>query len=161
MKIRLVSDNIEFLVDELGASLTEVRVPDMNGSTTGVLLSPDARTGGEDPSYSGRTVAPCCGRIRDAEISIMGKSFRLSENDGRNHIHGGFGSAALNRWETVSAGPESACFRIFLPDGLDGYPGNRTVETVYTAGPGSVSIRYSAVSDRPPGLTVRTTHTGI
>ena len=148
--IRLVSEDIEILLDELGASIAGVRVPDVNGSPTEVLLSPDAWTcGGEDPSYSGRTVAPCCGRIRYSEISILGKTFKLSENEGVNHIHGGFGSAALSRWETVSAGPDHACFRIFLPDGLDGYPGNRILEAVYTAGPGSVSVHYSAVSDRP------------
>ena len=147
---RLVSENTEILVDTLGASLAGVRIPDGDGTPTEVLLSPDTRTrGGEDPSYSGRTVAPCCGRIRDAEINILGKTFRLSENEGKNHIHGGFGSAALSRWETVSAGPRQACFRLSLPDGLDGYPGNRTLEALYTAGPGSVSVRYSAVSDRP------------
>ena len=149
MAIRLASHNIEFTVDALGASLVSVTVPDINGTPTGVLLSPDTWTaGGNDPSYSGRTVAPCCGRIRNAEVFIGNRTVKLSENEGRNHIHGGISSAALCRWETVSYGPSRACFRLFLPDGLDGYPGNRTLEALYEALSGTVSVRYSVTTDR-------------
>lgn len=101
-----------------------------------------------DPALAGRTIGPCCGRIRDGEIQIGEKRYALTRNEGENHIHGGPGGCTFSHWEGKQLRPDKAVFSLALADGQDGYPGHRRLKAEYSAAGRTLSVRYTAVTDR-------------
>lgn len=136
-----------------GASVARVQVRRPGGAFMDVALAPRSlRDGGVDPSLAGRTIGPCCGRVRGGEARIEGRPVRLTQNEGRNHLHGGDGGCARRRWTVREHTPSSIWFCASLPDGLDGYPGNRALSVRYTVAGGALRAEYRATSDAPTWL---------
>lgn len=147
--LEIGASNISCALSAAGASVAGVRVRGRRGRFTEVALSPSSlRTGADDPSLAGRTVGPCCGRIRGGEAVIDGTPARLTQNEGPNHLHGGLHGCASSRWEVVERAPDCARFRLTLADGLDGYPGNRVLWAEYAATADELRVTYEAVTDR-------------
>ena len=143
------SDKIRCDLSALGASIVSVQVKYGNGQWIDIALSPESfRTGGSDPSLAGRTIAPCCGRVRDGRIVIGRKEYLLALNDGSNHIHGGPHGAAWQVWKEIVVSENTCLFSLILPDGLDGYPGNRTLTAEYQVIGNTLQVRYFAVTDQ-------------
>ena len=147
--VLLVSDALRVVLHPLGASIVSVEVTGRDGIRIPVALSPDSfgDPAARDPSLAGRTIAPCCGRIRGGEVTVGGKPLSLSRNEGENHIHGGEGGSAYRLWETVCADEHRAVFRVLLEDGQDGYPGLREIKAEYTVDGSALSVTYTARSD--------------
>ena len=146
---QIATDAIRCTLSNLGASIVSVQEKNKRNQWTDVALSPtNFLTDTPDPSLAGCTIAPCCGRVRDGKIVINEKEYQLALNDGLNHIHGGPHGAAWQVWreEVIS---ESTCrFSLTLPDGLDGYPGNRTLTAEYQVIGNALQVQYSAVTDQ-------------
>lgn len=133
-----------------GASIVSVGVKNADGAFVDVALSPDSfYKGSVDPSLAGRTIGPCCGRVRGGEAAIDGHSLRLTRNEGVNHLHGGPGGCAWQRWTVAASGPDRVRFALTLPDGLDGYPGNRRLCAEYAVEGDALSVAYTATTDAP------------
>ena len=140
------------LCDE-GASIARVRVRRRDGAFTDVALAPQSlRDGAPDPSLAGRTIGPCCGRVKGGEAVVDGRSIHLTQNEGENHLHGGPGGCAARRWTVCRHTPSAVAFRLELPDGLDGYPGNRALVTEYRVAGDALRVEYRATSDAPTWL---------
>ena len=138
-----------------GASIVSVEVPDARGDFLNVALSPTSFEGGAvDPALAGRTIGPCCGRVKDGAISIDGREYLLEKNEGRNHLHGGSSGCAYQNWRGEQLSPSHARFQLVLPDGLAGYPGNRTIQADYTASDGRLQVVYTVETDRPTYLNM-------
>ncbi|MFT3982615.1 MAG: aldose epimerase family protein [Lachnospiraceae bacterium] len=87
--------------------------------------------------YAGSILAPNAGRIQDGKLTINQKTYTLSKNENLSHnLHGGYRNAALQNWAvldtTATAQKSSVTFYVTLPDGLDGFPGNRKLQATYT-----------------------------
>ena len=155
----LESADIKCTLCDVGASVARLAVRDRGGKWTDVALSPKGFYTGElDTSSMGRTVAPCCGRVKDGEAVIDGRTYPLTQNEGRNHIHGGVNGCANRRWTVGEVTPSGVCFSIALEDGLDGYPGNRTLTAAYTLTGNALRVVYTAVTDRTTWVDM-TNHT--
>ena len=137
----------------LGAAIARVQVRDAGGRFVDVALP--AAGGPNDPSLAGRTVGPCCGRVRRGEILLNGAAVALSQNEGENHLHGGRGGCAFQVWDARRLSPAAVRFELRLPDGLDGYPGRREIAAEYRASGARLTVVYTARTDRPTwmGLT--------
>lgn len=143
------AQGIRCSLNALGASIMSVRVKDAWGRDTEVALSPRNFLSGEpDPSLTGRTLAPCCGRVRGGQIEVDGLPVMLTRNEGANHIHGGIHGAAHQVWEGRQLSSAHVQFVLQLPDGLDGYPGNRTLTADYHAEENTLKVIYTARTDR-------------
>lgn len=105
----------------------------------------------QNPFYAGATLAPTAGRIKDGLLPIGSRRYTLSKNEnGVTHIHGGFHSLSFCRWDIAGQEPgQSVTFRASLPDGEDGYPGNRTFSVTYRLRGNQLSISQHAKSDQP------------
>ncbi len=137
----------------LGAAIVTMEVQDARGRFLNVALSPlNFANGADDPSLAGRTIGPCCGRVRSGEIEIDGREFRLERNEGSNHIHGGSSGCARQIWQGERVSASRVRFRLRLPDGLAGYPGNRTLTADYEVSGSTLQVRYAAETDRPTWL---------
>ena len=146
----IASPGLRCTLCDLGASIVDVKVRRSDGAFINVALSSRGFLSGmEDPSLAGRTIGPCCGRVRDGAAVIDGRPVQLTRNEGRGHLHGGLDGCAHRRWEVRGHTPNSVLFYTELPDGLDGYPGNRALWAEYTVAGDALRVVYRATTDAP------------
>lgn len=139
----------------LGAGIQSVSLTDHDGIRQQLTLSFDNQKQYEnDASYAGATLAPNAGRIRDGKLPIHQQIYSLTQNDFHCQLHGGIHNLSSQNWmvESMFATLDHAriCFLAHQPDGLDGYPGNRTYRVSYTLDDTNwLSIQYYATTDQP------------
>ena len=130
------SRGMEIRMADYGALLLGVKSPDSKGKCDEITLGFDSIDGYfQRHPYFGATVGRFCNRIGKAGFSLAGKKYRLAENDGRNHLHGGVVGFDRRLWESSTredSGSATVDFRYLSPDGEEGYPGNLEVLCSYT-----------------------------
>ena len=145
MNYEISAPGIAVTLCDLGPSVTSVKAFGRE-----VALAPqNFETGAADPSLAGRAVGPCCGRVRDGKIAIENVPIQLCQNEGSNHLHGGPHGASFHHWRVQDHSPASVRFALDLPDGLDGYPGNRHLTAEYSVTENTLKAFYSIRTDRP------------
>lgn len=143
---------------DFGGTIVSILAPDRAGRLGNIV--PGYGTVGEYESgkaYYGALVGRYANRIAGSRFALDGREYRLTANDGRNQLHGGYGFH--RRIWTVSAGESSAELAYRSPDGEDGYPGLLDVRVTYTLdAAGSLAVTYRATSDKatPINLTQHT-----
>jgi len=117
-------------ITNLGATLTELLVPDRNGKIANIVLSyPRLSDYIQDPYYIGATVGRYANRINGGELLIGGKHYRLSINEinAHNHLHGGFSGFDKKLWRIAEQTDHRVDLAYTSPDGEEGYPGDLEV----------------------------------
>ena len=151
MKVRIIT---------YGATVTELWVPDRTGKLEDVVLGFDNHAQYETQSpYFGCTVGRVAFRIAGAEFPLGGKTYRLTLNSGRHHLHGGTKGLSKVVWKAADI-PDDHSPAVKLtyrsPDGDQGYPGNLDLSVTYTlTDQNGLKIEYQAATDRatPVNLT--------
>ena len=130
---------------DYGCILTHLIVPDREGTPTDVVLGYDHLASYEaDGACFGALVGRYANRIKNASFVLNGKEYRLTPNDGPNHLHGALGKRVFRS----SVGNESLCFAYTSPDGEDGLPGTVRITATFSLDDNNVlSMRFEAVSD--------------
>lgn len=149
-----------------GAAIHRIRLSGSNGGSafdsrpypahgSNLTLSLDTVSGyRKNLLYAGATLAPNAGRISDGRLNLPQGLFSLTRNDGSHQLHGGVSCLSFCNWDvTDMRQTRSACSVTFccsLPDGVDGYPGNRRFTVRYClTDEHALMIRSEAVSDCP------------
>lgn len=101
----------------------------------------------ESGCYSGATVGRVAGRIAAGEFVLGGERFRLTLNDGKNHLHGGTVGFDKRRF-AADVRDGALCMRYVSPDGEQGYPGELRTEVRFSVEDDCLRIDYFAVSDK-------------
>ncbi|MCB8823026.1 aldose epimerase family protein [Microvirga rosea] len=135
-----------------GAILSELHVPDRNGTVRDIVLGYDDLA--SYLRYRGSAGAICgryANRIADARFVIDGETCQLSPNEPPNHLHGGFKGFSKRIWD---AEPDSANHAVKLvlhrPHGDEGYPGSVSVGVTYRlSDERTLDIEMEATTDRP------------
>lgn len=145
----------------MGATLYELFPPDNKGTSKNVLLTFDDITMylNNHILYAGASLGPVAGRIQHGHLPINDRICQLTCNDRRHHIHGGYHNISLINWEETSFYTENdvaiLTLKCFLPDGLDGYPGNRDIYVTFLLDDNNnLSITYEACSDKDTYLNL-------
>ena len=113
--IELFSDKCAVELLPYGAAVRAIRVPDRTGKLTDICLGYD-----ELESYRtldacfGGTIGRCANRIGGARFTLGGREYRLPQNDGGNHLHGGPAAFDKRLW-TI----EEACLLYTSPSPRD------------------------------------------
>src|SRR4051794_1498926 len=143
-----------------GAILTELQVPDRHGATTNVVLG----TNSLEPYLKGfKGPAAIMGRVANriggAQFSLDGVDYKLTANNGRNHLHGVFDKVLWQAKVLPASGKEAAVQLTYLSkDGEDGYPGNLTAKVTYTlTDDNQLRLDYEATADKATPVNL-TTH---
>ena len=137
-----------------GATVTEVLVPDRQGSLTNVVLGSDQL----EPYLKGHPAAASvigrfANRIGKARFSLDGVEYKLAANNGSNHLHGGPRNFSRVLWEAepqpARAGGAAVRFTYRSPDGEEGYPGTLIVSVTYTlTDDDELRLDYEARTDK-------------
>ncbi len=142
----LQNDTLKVIISELGASVVSVETTDAYGISH-VALSPKSRDNFAHGTYAGALIGSTSGRIRDGRFVINGKEIILTQNDGKQNLHGGFNNLSRQTWRTGYLSSTAITMTVSLPDGCDGFPGNRTFAVSYSLHDKTLRMEITAVSD--------------
>lgn len=157
----------------LGATLTELHVPDKNGKTADVVLGFDDVAGYQSDrnGFFGCTTGRVANRIANARFTLDGKEYTLAANNGKNHLHGGTRRSLdkvvwkaevlpkLGEGKGGKGGGSAVRFSYTSPDGEEGYPGKLDLAVTYTlTDQNELRLDYQATTDKatPVNLTNHT-----
>ncbi len=132
----------------IGATITEIHVPDRSGALADVALGYRSWE-----SYLSEGAAMCksvgryANRIAEGRFVLDGKEYRLAQNNPPNHLHGGVQGFGSRIWEARTE-ENRVVFSLASPDGDQGYPALLNVEaSFYWNDEHRLEITYVAASD--------------
>ena len=142
-----------------GGIITNLLVPDKNNVMGDVVLGFDSLENYilHGQFYFGCLIGRYAGRIPGARISFDGNTYVLPDNNDGNTLHGGWKGFDKVIWKATPS--ETDCsirINYVSKNGEEGFPGNLSVEVVYTLTPdNSLKIDYRAFTDTatPVNLT--------
>ena len=142
-KYTLTGDNVSLDVLDFGATIQCLFVDGIN-----VVQSFDtAEDYNTRDGYVCGAIGRVANRIAKAKFTLNGQEYKLTKNEGENQLHGGLQGFHHKFYEVkeIENGLKMTCVS---PDSEDGYPGRLvfTVEFILTGR--TLSIEYSAVSDK-------------
>lgn len=141
-------NGITLSVMELGATVTELLVPDKYGVAGDIAVGfANAQDYEAYTDNQGATIGRYANRIKSGRFSIDGKTYQIPCNDGNNSLHGNneFRDAI---WTLCASGDDFLEFSYTSPDGTNGFPGTLQSTVRYTLKDSALVIDYDAVSDK-------------
>ena len=148
------NNGMEVCLTNYGGRVVSICVPDKNGKPTDVVLGYDNIHQYADtlnsPSDYGSSVGRYANRIKDAKLTVEGKTYNLRPNDNGNCLHGGGNTGWLNKvYDVQSKTDSSVVFAITSPDGDNGFPGTVKATATYTVkSNNTLDIVFQATTDK-------------
>ncbi len=143
----------------LGATLVSIKVPDINGEYADVICGyDDVDSYLNNSGYQGAIIGRFGNRIKNSSFTLDGVEYKLYNNEGQNHLHGGKVGFDKKLWSAKSWEVENTLFlemTYFSEDMEEGYPGNLTVKVLYSFDhTNTLSIEYKASTDKKTVLNL-------
>lgn len=155
------TNGMEARITNYGGILVSLKVPDKSGKLADIVLGYDSVSQYIDKSpYFGAIIGRYGNRIGKAKFVLNKHEYTLAANDGPNTLHGGvkgFDKVLWNIDDAHSKSGKSLALSYLSKDGEEGFPGNLSVEVVYTLTDNNeLRIDYNATTDKP--TVVNLTH---
>jgi aldose 1-epimerase len=152
-------NGMEADIINFGGTLVSLKAPDRSGKLADVVLGyntlAEYESGG---NYFGATVGRYGNRIAHAKFTLGGVEHTLAKNDGDNSLHGGtigFNKVVWSAKEIPAKDGSALQLNYLSKDGEEGYPGNLSVQVVYTlTDRNELQIDYSASTDKDTVLNL-------
>jgi aldose 1-epimerase len=143
----------------LGATLVSINVPDASGTMADVICGyDDVESYLKNSGYQGAIIGRFGNRIKNSSFTLDGKEYKLFNNEGDNHLHGGKEGFDKKIWDAKSWEIGNTMFlemSYLSKDMEEGYPGNLLVKVLYTFDQGNVlTINYKATTDKKTVLNL-------
>ena len=146
------SNGMEVEICTYGGSIVSSLVPDKNGNFHDVILGYDNLEGYlKGDKFFGALIGRSGNRIQFGKFTLNGKEYKLAQNDGENHLHGGLKGFDKVVWtaEIVENEPNTLQLSYLSVDGEEGYPGNLDIKVKYAlTEDNALEINYLATSDQ-------------
>jgi len=144
---------MEVNVTNYGGIITALRVPDRWGRIDDVVLGHDTLEGYLHRSrYFGALIGRYANRIAGGRFSLNGTRYSLTQNNGENHLHGGFRGFDKVVWEAREITQSDAAgleLSYLSREGEEGYPGNlRVVVNYLLTEENELRLDYFATTDK-------------
>ncbi len=142
----------EVSIINYGGAITSLKAPDRNGTFGDIMLgfeTLDEYT--SNPRYFGALIGRHANRIALGKFSLNGVDYQLPQNNGANHLHGGFKGFDKRVWNArEEVRDDSAILHLsyFSQDGEENYPANLNASVDYSLFENELSIEYRATTDR-------------
>ncbi|MEO7033456.1 MAG: aldose epimerase family protein [Polyangiaceae bacterium] len=136
-----------------GGIITELHVPDRNGTLADIVLGLNTLEEYQKSSpYFGAIIGRVANRIADAKFELEGKTYHLAANNGVNSLHGGNKGWDKVVWDARpidSADGPALELSYLSKDGEEGYPGNVQASNTYTlTNQNQLRVQMAATTDR-------------
>ncbi|MFO7924106.1 MAG: aldose epimerase family protein [Bacteroidales bacterium] len=146
-------------ITNYGGIVTSLNVPDRDGVTADIVLGFDSLEEYlDDHPYFGALVGRYANRIAGARFELDGEVYHLAANNGNNHLHGGVDAIDKKVWDyDIPAYDDGTSLRLtlFSPDGDEGYPGNLSLEVLFTLNNSDeLKINYKATTDKATPVNI-------
>jgi aldose 1-epimerase len=139
---------LEASIMTYGGAITSLKIPDRNGTPGDIVLGYDMLDGYvSNPRYFGALIGRHANRIANGRFSVNRVTYQLPQNNGVNHLHGGFKGFDKRVW-TASEGEDALHLSYLSKDGEEGYPGNLNAYVTYRLSQDELSIEYRATTDK-------------
>jgi aldose 1-epimerase len=129
-------NGIEMRVISYGGIVVSMKTPDRAGNFADIVLGFSTLQEYVDHNpYFGALIGRYANRIADGKFTLEGQEYQLPRNNGENHLHGGwrgFDKVVWEAHEATSPTGVALVLRYLSLDGEEGYPGNLTVNVIYT-----------------------------
>ena len=144
---------------DLGGTIISINVPDKNGVFADVVCGyDDVMSYMNNSGYQGALIGRYGNRINKSSFVLDGKEYKLYNNEGENHLHGGKEGFDKKIWDarTWEIGSSMYLELSYLSvDGEEGYPGNLKVKVLYSFDENNVfTINYKATTDKKTVLNL-------
>ena len=148
------ANGIRMRISEYGGVVREINVPDRQGVSEDIVLGFDSMEAYEhNPAYFGALIGRFGNRIANSRFELDGVAYKLANNDGANHLHGGEKGYDSVLWEGESISGEDfegVVLRYRSEDAEEGYPGALDISVTYRlTNDNQWIIDYLATADRP------------
>jgi aldose 1-epimerase len=149
----LQNDRLRVQITDFGGRMVRILAPDRHGRQGDVLLGFDTvqaylTNGGGFGALLGRSA----NRIAGASVTIDGRAYPLSKNNGEATLHGGAVGFDKVFW-TVATAEDGAVPRLVLThisaDGDQGFPGTLTARASYQLDGSTLSLAFEAQTTQP------------
>ena len=142
------SHGFEVSVTNYGGAITSLKTPDRDGNFGEIVLGFETLDDYvHNPRYFGALIGRHANRIADGKFSLNGSNYQLPQNNGANHLHGGFKGFDKRVWD-VRESENTLHLTYFSKDGEEGYPGNVTAAVDYTLLDNELRVDYRATTDQ-------------
>ena len=146
-------------VSNVGAAICSIVVPDRDGNLKDVALGyqkPESYM--FDAPAMGKSVGRFANRVANGVFTLDGVEYRLMQNNGINHLHGGIEGFGNRVWQS-RVEVNRVVMTLDSPDGDQGYPGSLSIEAIFDWGDDNIlEITYHAKSFAPTIINL-TNHT--
>jgi aldose 1-epimerase len=153
---------MEVKITNYGGIIVSWTAPDRNGIYENVTLGCDSLAGYiKGTPFFGALVGRYGNRIAKGKFTLDGAEYTLPINNGPNALHGGLKGFDKQVWAATPTDGEEPSLKLtyISKDGEEGYPGNLSVEVVYTLQKdNALKIDYKATTDKATVLNL-TNHT--
>jgi len=127
---------MEVKLIDYGATVVSILAPDKNGLYEDVTLGYDSLSGYiGGSSYLGASIGRYSNRIGKAQFKLDGVTYKVTKNNGENHLHGGDKGFHKRVWKSTpftTADSVGVTFTYVSVDGEEGFPGTMTATNVFT-----------------------------
>ncbi len=148
---------MEVALTNFGARVVSLIVPDKDGVNRDVVLGFNKAADYNNPgeAYFGPIVGPFGNRIANGKFSLDGVEYTLPQNNGPNTLHGGLEGLHFVVWKAQQLSDQAVEFTCLLPDGKEGFPGNREFKVVYSVNDeNELTIAYEGKTDKKTVLNL-------
>ncbi|HEX6732991.1 MAG TPA: aldose epimerase family protein [Pyrinomonadaceae bacterium] len=138
---------LEVSIITYGGAITSLKVPDRNGDSGDIVLGYETLDDYvRNPRYLGALIGRHANRIGMGKFSLDGVEYQLPQNNGVNHLHGGFNGFDKRVWNGSDDGSVLRLTYVSA-NGEESYPGSVTAEVRYKLSGNELSIQYGAMTD--------------
>jgi len=147
------NNGMEVRITNYGGIIQSLTAPDRDGKYEDIVLGYDELDSYiEATPYFGAIVGRYGNRIANGKFNLDGVEYKLAQNNGENHLHGGIKALDKVVWEATTNkrnGAVSLKLDYLSVDGEEGYPGNLKVTVIYTlTDDDALKIEYQARTDK-------------
>lgn len=152
-------NGVKVSISNYGGTIVSFIVPDKENKMSNIIVGPSIFDEyRQKPPYFGALIGRYGNRIGKAKFSLDDTVYQLNANNGENTLHGGNIGFDKKVWsaEIRTDTIPSIRLRYLSKDGEEGYPGNLSVEVIYSLmDDNALKIEYLATTDKatPVNLT--------
>ncbi len=139
-------------ITNYGGTIVSWTAPDKKGKYEDITLGFDSLAGYyTEKYYFGALIGRYGNRIAKGKFRLENKIYNLAINNLGNHLHGGIKGFDKVLWKAEAIQAEEPALKLtyFSKDMEEGYPGNLSVEVIYTLQKdNALKIDYKATTDK-------------